>query len=452
MSIPNHLANDLIAAQKRLKDNPDIRHIEMMLPDTNGCIRGKWLPSSALNAIYTQGVRLPGSVFALDFWGNEVHKSGLVSENGDPDAVCFPVPSGFQVCTQTNPPTAQLLVNMYNINNTPFMLDPSQIVDALLHRLSEKGMTAVVAMEMEFHLFDDASIPGEANRQTQTSSKVYCLDELDHHRALFNEIYEACLIHGIPADTIITEAGANQFEINLVHIDDAKKACEHALLLKRIIKKTASRYGLTASFMAKPLADDAGNGMHTNISLVDNDGNNLFTSENKHGSELMQNATAGLLDCMLESTLLFAPHANSYRRFHPGAHAPTVVCWGIDNRNVAIRTPQNAGQAMRIEHRVAGADANPYLVVAAILAGILHGIENTPSLQAPTVGIPEHDPLNSVPHHWDHAVALFRESKILREALGEQFCDVYIHTKEQEIATINSTVSDIEYQRYLAQS
>lgn len=450
MSLSKRLSNDLQAAQQLLQENPDVQHIEMMIPDTNGSLRGKWLPVDSLESIYTQGVRLPGSVFALDFWGEEVHKSGLVSENGDPDSVCFPVSGGFQICTQTNPPTAQLLVSMYSIDETPFMLDPSHIVDALLTRLSEKGMTAVVAMEMEFHLFDSTKLPRQSN--PNTPANVYSLDELDQHRALFNEIYEICLKRGIPADTIITEAGANQFEINLVHVDDAKKACEYALLLKRIIKKTASKYAMTASFMAKPFASDAGNGMHTNISLIDKDGNNLFASDNENGSELMQNAIAGLLDCMLESTLLFAPHANSYRRFQPGAHAPTAVCWGIDNRNVAVRLPQNAGQAMRIEHRVAGADANPFLVLAAILAGILHGIENTPKLAAPSIGIPVHDPLNSVPHHWDQAIEMFRDSRVLKDALGEQFCEIYLHTKEQEIETITATVSDIEYQRYLTQS
>ena len=408
------------------------------------------MPVSALESIYTQGVRLAGSIFALDFWGAEVHKSGLISENGDPDSVCFPVLGGFKICTQTNPPTAQLLVSMYNVDESPFMLDPSQIVGHLIDRLKNKGMTPVVAMEMEFHLFDKATPP--SNTKMDTVSNVYSLDELDNHRELFTEINTICKQRGIPADTIITEAGANQFEINLVHIADAKKACEHALILKRIIKKTAVKYGLTASFMAKPFADDAGNGMHTNISLVDADGKNLFASEDNYGSDLMQNSTAGLLDSMLESTLLFAPHANSYRRFQPGAHAPTAVCWGIDNRNVAIRLPQNAKQAMRIEHRVAGADANPFLVVAAILAGILHGIENNPNLPAPTEGLPEHDPLNSVPHHWDQSIEMFRQSTILREALGNEFCDVYLHTKEQEVETINARISDIEYERYLTQS
>ncbi len=450
MSLAEQLSQEFKVAQQLLADNPTIRHIEMMLPDTHGSIRGKWLPVDALKSIYTQGVRLAGSVFALDFWGAEVHNSGLVTENGDPDALCFPVPGCFQVCTQTSPPSAQMIVTMYNVDETPFMLDPSQIVGALLKRLKDKGMTAVVAMEMEFHLFDQASMPGQPHNNAPAN--VYSLDDLDNHRELFNEIIEICIKRGIPADTLITEAGANQFEINLVHINDAQKACEYALLLKRIIKKTAEKYGVTASFMAKPFADDAGNGMHTNISLIDQDGNNLFASDDKKDSTLLQNATAGLLACMLESTLLFAPHANSYRRFQPGTHAPTAVCWGIDNRNVAIRLPVNAGQAMRIEHRVAGADANPFLALAAILAGILHGIENNLPLQPPTEGIPEHDPLNSVPHHWDHSVEMFRKSTILRKALGEQFCDIYLHTKEQEIETLAASISDIEYQRYLTQS
>ncbi|MDO6461811.1 glutamine synthetase family protein [Granulosicoccaceae sp. 1_MG-2023] len=451
MPLPDSPAQELRKAQALLASCADVSRIEMMIPDINAVLRGKWLPVDGLDSAYREGVRLAGSVFALDLWGTEVMASGMISHNGDPDAVCYPVPDGLQLCHWMEPPAAQLLVSMYNMDGSPFFADPSHILAALVRQLQQAHqLTPVVAIELEFHLLDKAADPQQA--QESTHAEVYSLQELERYRPLFDEIESVCRQQGIPSDSIITEAGANQFEINLHHQPDAVQACRDAILLKRVIKALADKHGLIASFMAKPFANDAGNGLHANLSLIDEQGRNVFCSPGPGGSALMQSAIAGLLDIMAESTLLFAPHGNSYRRFAPESHAPTAICWGVDNRNVAIRLPRDAGPAMRLEHRVAGADANPFLVLAGILAGILHGLDASPAIPGPEQAIPDPDEFDSVPCHWDQAIALFRESRVLRKALGGRFCDLYIHTKEQELATLRSRISDVEYERYFLQS
>ncbi len=448
MQTPAYLDDELKKAKSIIEANPDIERIELMIPDINATLRGKWLPVRSLESIYKQGVRLPGSVFALDMWGAEVHSSGMITENGDPDAVCLPSKNGFQLGSRTQSPSAQLLASVYNINGSPFFADPSHVLASVVDRFAELGLKPVVALEIEFHLFKKDKDP---HQQIQNShSEVYSLRELERHRDLLDEIESVCKIQAIPSDTIIAEAGANQFEINLQHIDDARQACEHAVLLKRIIKSLANRHGMIASFMAKPFANDAGNGMHTNISLADEYGKNAFAGEN--GEPLLKYALAGLLETMVESTLLFAPHANSYRRFQPGAHAPTMVSWGIDNRNMSIRLPKNANESMRIEHRVAGADANPFLVLAGILAAMHHGISHKLSPPAADESVPEPGPLGQVPHHWDQALDRFHHSSILKDYLGDQFCELYLHCKTQEMETINSQVTDVEFDRYFVQS
>ncbi|MFG1489662.1 glutamine synthetase, partial [Oceanospirillum sp. HFRX-1_2] len=200
--------------------------------------------------------------------------------------------------------------------------------------------------------------------------------------SFFGEVRSACVEQGIPADTIISELGPGQFEINLMHVADPALAGDHATLFKRLVKGVARKHDFGATFMAKPYADKSGNGFHVHFSLIDKDGNNVFDDGTDAGSDLLRHAIAGLMETMADSMLIFAPHLNSYRRFAAGAHAPTFASWGYENRTVALRVPESEPVARRIEHRVSGADANPYLVLASVLAGALYGIEN--KLQPPS--------------------------------------------------------------------
>ena len=217
------------------------------------------------------------------------------------------------------------------------------------------------------------------------------------------------------------------------------------------MRGVSRRHGYAATFMAKPYVEESGNGFHTHFSLLDRDGNNVFDDGTEQGSDLLRHAIAGMMQLMPESMLVFAPHLNSYRRFMPGAHAPTHASWGYENRTVALRVPESPNLARRIEHRVAGADANPYLVLASILAGALHGMENALEPDAPVEGdaYAEESPHYPLPCEWQDAIARFEQSEILREYLGEEFVRVYAQAKRQERRRLNERISDVEYEAYL---
>lgn len=442
-----------------LDELPDLQVVELLLPDINGIPRGKWLPARSLEKLATEGVRLPRSTFALDFWGEEVLDSGLVFEMGDPDGICWPVPGSIRPVSWAARPTAQVIATMHENDGSPFFGDPRQVLAGLEARLAARGITPVVAVEMEFSLFDREADqlgrpqPPHSERYggRPDNVQVYGIEELHAFGEFFADVDKACQQQGVPADTVISELAPGQYEINLLHEAGALAACDHALMFRRIIKGVAAEHGLLASFMAKPFGDKPGNGMHVHISLIDADGNNLFENGEETGTELMGQALAGLLETMPDATALLAPHFNSYRRFQARAQAPTACCWGLDNRNAALRVPCNAGPAIRIEHRVAGADANPYLVLAAMLGGILHGIENDLTPPPPEPGEPAAGKYPQLPREWDLAVDRLLEDSPLRDQLGAAFCDLYVACKAQEQASVASEVSDVEYRRYLRQ-
>lgn len=215
-------------------------------------------------------------------------------------------------------------------------------------------------MELEFFLIDDSGrnlqVPisprsGKRRKAAETLS-IRALDQFDN---FFTDLYDACEEMDIPADTAISEAGLGQFEINMMHCDDALRAADDAWLFKMLVKGLARRHGFAASFMAKPYQDYAGSGLHTHFSVLDQNGKNVFDNGGPEGTDLMKNAVAGCLAAMAGSALVFAPHLNSYDRLVPGNHAPTGVSWAYENRTSSIRIPSGSNAARRIEHRVSGA-------------------------------------------------------------------------------------------------
>src|SRR5262249_30020903 len=153
-----------------------------------------------------------------------------------------------------------------------------------------------------------------------------------------------------------------------------------------VVRGLARKHGFAATFMAKPYGDRSGSGFHVHFSLIDENGVNVFDNGTDEGAPILRNAVAGMLETMAQLALTFAPHENSFRRLVPGAHAPSSIAWGYENRTVAIRIPGGSPKARRIEHRVAGADANPYLVLASILGGALLGIERQLQPAGPITG------------------------------------------------------------------
>ena len=198
----------------------------------------------------------------------------------------------------------------------------------------------------------------------------------------------AAQVQSLPLDTALKECAPGQFEINLIHCEDALLAADSAVLLKRLIKGVAQKHGLEATFMAKPYGEEAGSGAHVHISLLDQQGRNIFSSDDNDplGTQALKQAVAGVLELMPASMAVLAPNLNSFRRFQPGLYVPMAPSWGYDNRSVAVRIPSGPNAARRIEHRVAGADVNAYLLLATLLGSVLHGLDSTSAPPPPIVG------------------------------------------------------------------
>lgn len=440
----------------------EYNEFDLFISDLNGNLRGKRMPGSAQKKVFKEGVKLPRSVIGFDHWGDDVLENGLVFETGDSDGICMPVhPEPINV-PWAEAPRNQVLAMMFDPDGNPFDADPRQILLNIVGRFKAMGLTPVMATELEFYLLDGKSerrqIPqppvlAEGHGRRLFDTDCYSIEEMDGLASFFGEVRSACVEQGIPADTIISELGPGQFEINLMHVADPALAGDHATLFKRLVKGVARKHDFGATFMAKPYADKSGNGFHVHFSLIDKDGNNVFDDGTDAGSDLLRHAIAGLMETMADSMLIFAPHLNSYRRFAAGAHAPTFASWGYENRTVALRVPESEPVARRIEHRVSGADANPYLVLASVLAGALYGIENKLQPPSPIEGDAyaeaEERDLPRLPTRWDDATEALKESEVLKEYMGESFVRVFSAAKEQEQRKIQSRISDVEYEAYL---
>jgi len=437
-----------------LDARPDIKNLRVGLCDLNGIMRGKLIPVSQAKKALMGGLRIPLSTTSVDIWGNDIENSELVYETGDGDGVLEWTGRDILPMDWMGQPTGLIPLWLADEKGAPFSADPRRALASVLGQYAALGLKPVVATELEFYLVDPGQVRPTAPKSPVTgksldANAVLSIDEIDHFDAFFNDVYAACADMGVPADAAIAEGGAGQFEINLIHRDDAMQAGDDAMLFKRIIKGMARKHNLTASFMAKPYGERAGNGLHIHFSLLDENGDNVFNDGSDEGSKTLQYAVAGLLEAMQESTLIFAPHLNSYRRLQPQTHAPSVVCWGYENRHAAIRIPGGPPQARRIEHRVAGADANPYLVLAAILGAALAGIKTEKMPAAPIAGDNYAANPPQLPTDWRSAIRAFEEGNVLPSVFSPMLRTLYASCKNQEYAGFAERVTDFEYKTYL---
>ncbi len=421
-----------------LHAHPDVRTIRVAAADLNGQARGKRIPARFAEKAVTEGTRFPFSVLNLDIWGEDIEDSPLVFDAGDMDGVLLPTERGFLPMPWLDAPTALLPIWMFHEDGTPYEGDPRHALRSVVERFKARGLTPVVATELEFYLIDDSGNmprvpPSPRSGKRRTGAETLALRALDAFDKFFTDLYDACEAMDISADTAISEAGPGQFEINLVHGPDALKAADDAWLFKLLVKGLARRHGFAGSFMAKPYEQFSGNGMHTHFSILDAQGRNVFDNGTPQGSETLLHAVAGCLAALPDQTLIFAPHANSYDRLVPEAHAPTGIAWAYENRTAAIRIPSGSPRARRIEHRVSGGDVNPYLMIAAILGAALHGIENRLTPPPPIEGNAYALDLVQIPDTWEGALAAFEASTIIPRIFHEELIRNYILTKRQEI-------------------
>jgi glutamine synthetase len=327
---------------------------------------------------------------------------------------------------------------------------------AFVTRLQELGYTPVVAVELEFYLLErDAEgrvRPARGLLSGRGSERIeaYGLGRLDDMSPLFDDLYAAARALGLPVRTLMSEYAPGQFEITLEHRADAPRAVDEAIMFKRAVRGVAAQHGKIACFMAKPFAELAGSGMHLHASLADRAGRNACADEAPAGSPLLRHAIGGLRETLGDGMAVFAPHANSYRRFRSMSYAPMAATWGVNNRSVSLRVPAGPAASRHVEHRVAGADANPYLVAALVLAGMLRGIERGIDPGPPVEGNGyEQVRAGELPTQWPTALERAANSEFLADALGAGFLEVLLAVKRRECEKFGALVTDRDYEWYL---
>lgn len=441
-----------------LADFPDTLAVDVIFADLSSVVRGKRYPVADLPRIFTDGLAFPASSYLLDTSGANTDAGGKGFSDGDPDCRAVPIPNTLDRVPWSAQPLAQVLLTFLDKQDQPLFFEPRNVLGRVVRQLKEElGLTACVAFELEFYLIDrvraDWGAPqppispatGERDRATQ----VYGMDQVDAFGRVLTDIVDSCRAQGVPTGAISAEYAPGQFEINLRHVDDPLAAADDCVLFKRAVKGVARKYDMQATFMAKPYPEEAGNGMHLHVSLFDESGRNVLDDGEGGISETFRNALGGILETLPEAMAFLAPNLNSYRRYQPNIYVPIRRSWAEENRSVALRVPLGKGSAKRVEHRVSGADANPYLALASVLAGMHHGIANQvdPGPQAEGNAGTSFDP--GLPMRPRRALDRLKRGKILRDYLGKDYVDLYVEAKDAEYETFEAAITPQEYQWYL---
>jgi glutamine synthetase len=445
------------AARHFLETRPEIRFVDLFIADTNGVCRGKRATRGEALDVIEHGLKLVGSVFGLDIHGDNVEETGLGMATGDRDQIGVPIDGRILPMLWAGPDAAQMHLTLLDEDGSPFFADPRQVLGDVLAKFKALNLTPVVACELEFYLIDKARdakggpqpVPSPFTGRRDWTTQVLSLEDMDAHRALLTEIAEALEAQGVPATGALSEYAPGQFEINLHHVADAQAACDHAILFKRAVRAVARHHGHDATFMAKPYGNISGSGLHVHISLVDEKGRNALATGHPGSDQRLRHAVGGLMAAMPESIAVFAPNANSYRRFQLGSYAPVAPTWGFENRTVSLRVPGGDGQARRIEHRVCGADANPYLAVAAILGAMHYGLTGELDPGPPIEGNAYDAVAPSLPRHWSNALDVYDDGLILPRYFGERYHQHYGRLRRAEFERYEAEVNPLDHAWYL---
>ena len=437
---------------------PDAKAVDCFFADLSGVVRGKRYPIEFIEKIYKGGLAFPGSVFLLDTKGESHDPSGRGFSDGDPDNKALPIPGTLKPAPWSKSPLLQVMLTLTEDDGSPYYFEPRNVLRRAMQPLLDLGYTPVVAMELEFYLIDPELLPGSIPQppisplsgERDTGTQVYGMTEVDAYADLLDEISLACDDQEIPTGAISAEYAPGQFEINLHHVPDPLLAADHCVMFKRVVKGVAKRHGMRATFMSKPYPDQAGSGLHMHISLLDKDGNNVFDGGPENpASPLLLNAVGGMLETLPEAMAFLAPNLNSYRRFAPDIFVPIARSWGYENRSVALRIPLGEGDARRIEHRMAGADANPYLALATALAGIHHGLTNKcdpgPAWEG-NAGVAYDEGLTFRPRR---SLEVLEEATLLPAYMGEEYVKTYAACKMAEVERFEAEITSTEYRWYL---
>jgi glutamine synthetase len=417
---------------------PGARWVDAFVIDMNGIPRGKRLPVGDFLQARGAGVAFSASALLLDAQGNAQGPLGFGTEDGDPDAWGLPVAGQIQKVPWAAEPVAQALLSMRDANG-PLWFDPRQVLADVVARCRADGLHPVVACELEFYLVevDARGRPSPPGGAAVGHAGHLCLQRVEAHGAFLHRLHAALAAQGIEAGTLVSEYGPGQFEVNLRHTGDPLLAADQAVLMRRATVGVAASMGQRATFMAKPYPEHPGSGLHVHVSLVDAGGGNRFGADG--GQALLEHAIGGLQALHAESMAIFAPSFSAYRRYRAGAFVAMDGTWGENDRRVAFRIPAGGPGSRRVEHRVACADASPHLVMAAILAGVHHGVTQR---VAPGAGV-------AVPRDIYSALARFEGGVVLPGYLPPRFVALFAALKRGEVAGLFERVGDREFGFYL---
>ncbi len=421
---------------------PDVAAVDIVLTDAHGIGRGKMIRRHEVTALFTEGRGMPASLFAQDVSGDDV--AAALAPDGGGDSRVWPVAGTLGL----NPATGRgvVLVTMFDAKG-PHPCDPRAAMMAQIARAKAAGFHPMGAMELEFYLLgknrdDQGSVQparypltGRVSRQTQTMS----VDELDEMSPFFEAVYAGAKSLNLPLETVISEYAAGQFEFTLRY-GDLARAADDIVLAKRLIRATARRFDMEACFMAKPFGDKSGSGMHLHLSLADDQGRNVFADGTDGAlSPLMLSAIGGIRAVMADTMLVMAPFLNSWRRLSSAIYSPSSNTWGREDRNVALRIPDGSAKSRHFEHRIAGVDANPYLIAAVTLGCALDGIAANTDVDTLA---------QDLPNNWQAAIAGFAASEPMRRILGAELHHGFAAIKSAEYDQMAQEVTDIEWQKY----
>jgi glutamine synthetase len=427
-----------------------ISEVECLVADMSGTARGKILPPKKfLKGQRNRGLRIPEEVFTLTINGRYVKDTDAVSDSAI-DIYMEPDFDTVRMVPWYSEPTAQVICDAHFLNDEPVEISPRHVLKRVLGLYRDKGWRPVVAPELEFYLVKrnpDSDYPLEAavgrSGRKEPGGQAYGIDAANDFDPVVEDIYDFCEAQELDVDTLSHESGPAQLEINFNHGDPLELA-DQVFLFKRTVRQAALKHDMYATFMAKPHADEPGSSMHLHQSVLDSrTGKNIFAGKDGKFSKIFYNHIAGLQRYLAAALPLCAPNVNSYRRLVPDSDAPTNVHWGIDNRTVPLRVPSSDAANTRIENRITGADANPYLAFAASLAcGYLGMIEKLKPSDAVTGSAYRF--AHTLPISLDEALDKLNYNKSLKQVLGEKFVEAYQDVKFEEMQHYRRVISSWE--------
>jgi len=449
--VPTPNESPLRSIRQWIRDH-DIDEIEAVIPDMTGIARGKLIPAKKYSE--EVGLRMPEGIFLQTVTGDYPEDQSAVDPS-DGDIFLKPDIESFRLVPWAHDPTALIIHDCFYANGSPVEMSPRYVLQKVVQAYHEFGWRPIVAPELEFYLVKpnhDADYPLEPpvgrSGRAEPGRQSFSIDAVNEFDPMFEDLYDHCEVLDIALETLNHEAGAAQMEINLVH-GDPVKISDQAFLFKRATRETALRHNMYATFMAKPMEKEPGSAMHIHQSIVDtHTGKNIFSDDSGQASPLFFAHIAGLQRYLPAAMSLLAPNVNSYRRLIRDHAAPINAHWGYDNRTVGLRVPDSSPESRRVENRVPGADANPYLVVAASLACGLLGMMDQLEPSEPVTGNAYNMPYD-LPRTLEQALRALRDCTPLREILGERFVRAFNAVKENEHGTFLQVISSWEREHLL---